>query len=111
MTDKEYLDAAEAALSAIEANCDRLNDQTDVDIDNLRNGDVVNLVFRNGSQIVVNLQKPLQEIWLAAHAGGYHFKRNEQGQWHDTREGLELFAALSRFATEQAGATVTFQEA
>ncbi len=111
MTDHEYLDAAEAALAAIEANCDRINDETDADIDNLRNGDVINLVFGNGSQIVVNLQKPLQEIWVAAHAGGYHFKVDDAGQWRDTREGLELFAALTHFASEQAGQPVAFRAA
>jgi CyaY protein len=27
-----------------------------------------------GSKIVINTQPPLQEIWLAARSGGYHFK-------------------------------------
>jgi CyaY protein len=35
---------------------------------------MVTLAFPAGSEIVVNLQKPLQEIWLASRSGGYHFR-------------------------------------
>ncbi|MEY4257825.1 MAG: hypothetical protein RJA56_726, partial [Pseudomonadota bacterium] len=66
MTDLEYLDQAEAVLKAVELSCDRLNDSTDADIDAQRVGGMVTLVFANRSQIVINLQKPLQELWLAA---------------------------------------------
>lgn len=36
MTDLEYQDLAERALKAIELACDRINDETDADIDNQR---------------------------------------------------------------------------
>ena len=107
MTDLEYLDLAEKALQRIEAACDRINDTMDMDLDNQRNGGVVTLVFANGSQIVVNLQKPLQEIWLAARAGGFHY-RYDGMQWADTKGGAELFAQLYRCASEQAGQTLVF---
>ena len=55
MTDTEYLDRAEALLKAVELACDRLNDDTDADIDAQRVGGMVTLVFENRSQIVVNL--------------------------------------------------------
>ena len=38
MTDLEYLDRAEALLKAVELSCDRLNDETDADIDAQRVG-------------------------------------------------------------------------
>ena len=72
MTDLEYLNQAEALLNAVEAHCDRMNDESDADIDNQRVGAMVTLSFANRSQIVINLQKPLQEVWLAAKAGGFH---------------------------------------
>ena len=34
---------------------------------------MVTLSFPNGTQIVVNLQKPLHEVWMAAKAGGFHY--------------------------------------
>lgn len=107
MTDLEYADLAEAALTAIELGCDKLNDVTDADIDNQRVGGMVTLTFANGSQIVVNLQKPLHEIWVAARRGGYHFKWHN-GQWLDTKTSDELFALLTELATDQAGQVVSF---
>lgn len=107
MTDTEFMDRAESVLRAIETSCDRFNEESDVDIDNQRVGGMVTLVFRNRSQIVVNLQKPLHEIWLAARSGGYHYKFNGR-QWLDTKGQGEFFASLSRYASEQAGSKLMF---
>ena len=101
MTDLDYLDQAEAALKAIEIACDRINDETDADIDNQRTGGMITLTFTNHSQIVINLQKPLHEVWLAAKSGGYHYKYDGQ-QWQDSKGQGEFFASLSRYASEQA---------
>jgi CyaY protein len=107
MTDLEYLDRAEAALKAVEAACDRINDETDADIDNQRVGGMITLVFANRSQIVINLQKPLHEIWMAARSGGYHYKYDGQ-QWMDTKGAGEFFAHLSREASSQSGQVLVF---
>lgn len=107
MTDLEFMDRAEALLGGIEACCDRINEQTDIDIDNQRVGGMVTLSFANGSQIVVNLQKPLHEIWMAARAGGFHYKF-DGSRWIDTKQHSEFFADLSRYAGEQAGQPVAF---
>lgn len=110
MTDLEYLDRAESLLRAIEARCDQLNETTDADIDNQRVGGMVTLVFRDRSQIVINLQKPLHEVWLAARSGGYHYKFSD-GQWRDTKTGEEFFARLSAAATEHSGQPLVFAAA
>jgi CyaY protein len=107
MTDLEFLDRAESLLQALEARCDQLNEQSEVDIDNQRVGGMVTLTFANRSQIIVNLQKPLQEVWLAARSGGYHY-RFVDGQWQDTKGQGEFFAALSRAATAQSGQALNF---
>ena len=107
MTDLEYMDHAEALLERVEACCDRINEESDADIDNQRVGGMVTLTFHNGSQIVVNLQKPLQEVWLAARAGGFHYKFDGR-QWVDTKGQGEFFAHLSRYAGEQAGTALDF---
>jgi CyaY protein len=108
MTDTEFMDRAESVLRAIEASCDRINDTSDADIDNQRVGGMVTLVFRDRSQIVVNLQKPLHEIWLAARAGGYHYKFDGRS-WMDTKGNGEFFSGLSRHASAQAGTPLTFE--
>ncbi|MBB2778151.1 UNVERIFIED_ORG: CyaY protein [Comamonas terrigena] len=107
MTDLEYLDRAEQLLLAVEQSCDRLNDETDADIDAQRVGGMVTLVFANRTQIVINQQKPLHEIWMAAKAGGFHYKFDGQ-QWQDTKGGGEFFDNLSRFASAQSGLTLVF---
>ena len=110
MTDPEYLDLAEAALAAIEQGCDRINEATDADIDNQRVGGMITLTFANRSQLVVNLQPPLHEIWLAARTGGYHY-RHDGTRWRDTKTGEELFQNLSREASLQAGMRLRFAAA
>ena len=100
MTDPEFMTHAESLLKAVEAGCDRINDETDADIDNQRNGGMITLVFANQSQMVINLQKPLHEVWLAAKSGGYHYKF-DGARWQDTKGQGEFFESLSRYASEQ----------
>lgn len=107
MTDSEFLDRAEALLRAVEAGCDRANEATEADLDNQRSGGMVTISFANRSQIVVNLQKPLHEVWLAARSGGYHFRWLD-GAWRDTKTGEEFYALLSRCASEQASIALQF---
>ena len=107
MTDLEYMDQAERLLTQVEASCDRINDETDADIDNQRVGGMVTLTFRNRSQIVINLQKPLHEVWLAARCGGFHYKC-DAGRWLDTKGQGEFWESLSRYASEQSGQTLHF---
>ncbi len=107
MTDIEYLDCAERVLRAVEASCDRINDESDADIDNQRVGGMITLVFQNQSQIIINLQKPLHEIWLAARSGGYHYQFDGQ-HWMDTKGQGEFFASLSEYASAQAALALRF---
>ena len=107
MTDSDFLNLAETLLAAVEARCDRINDESMVDIDNQRVGGMVTLVFASGSQIVINLQKPLHEVWLAAKSGGYHYKFDSE-LWMDTKGSGEFFTNLSRLASEQAGCPLSF---
>ena len=107
MTDLEFLDTAERLLSRIEGSCDRINDETDADIDNQRVGGMITLTFSNRSQIIINLQKPLHEVWLAAKSGGYHF-RFDGAKWMDTKGQGEFFERLTQDACAQTGLSVRF---
>ena len=107
MTDSEFMNLAEQVLKAVEASCDQINDHTQADIDNQRTGGMITLGFSNRSQIVINLQKPLHEIWLAAKCGGFHYQFDGK-QWMDTKGQGEFFASLTRYASEQSGTPLTF---
>ena len=108
MTDLEFMDQAERLLAGVETSCDRLNDDTDADIDNQRVGGMVTLTFANRSQIVINLQKPVHEVWLAARCGGFHYRFDGQA-WQDTKGQGEFWESLSRYASEQADMPLNFK--
>ena len=91
----------------MERSCDLINDTTDADVDSQRSGGMVTLTFPNRSQIVINLQKPLHEVWMAARSGGYHY-RFDGTVWQDTMGAGEFFACLSRDAASQSGLPLTF---
>jgi CyaY protein len=107
MTDAEYHRLASAVLSRVEATLDGWLQSDVIDIDSQRTGGLLELTMPAGSKIVINTQPPLQELWLAARAGGYHFKF-VGGQWRDTKDGVEFFERLSHEAGAQAGTTLTF---
>jgi CyaY protein len=107
MSETEFLDLADSTLGTIEAAMDRLNDEDVIDVECKRSGNVLEIEFiDNGSKIIVNSQAPLQEMWVAAKSGGFHYKRAD-GKWINTRDGSELYAALSTLASEQGGTAVT----
>jgi CyaY protein len=101
MTDSEFNDLAEQTLDAIEAAVEA----TGADIEAARTGNVLTLELADGGKVVVNSQGPMQQMWVAARSGGFHYAREGQ-QWRDTRDGSELFAALSRILSSQGGEPV-----
>jgi CyaY protein len=106
LTDGDYHVKAMAVLASVEAAVDRFLQNDVVDVDTSRTGGLLELGFPNGSKIVLNTQPPLHELWMAARAGGYHYKYVD-GRWLD-REGSEFFESLSRCASEQAGVSLRF---
>jgi CyaY protein len=107
MGETEFLTLAESSLNAIEAALEKCSEE--LDYDSLRSGNVLEIeLMDNRSKIIVNMQAAMQEIWVAARAGGFHFKFDGQ-QWRDTRDQKELFAALSSLVSEQGGVEVELQ--
>ena len=106
----DYERRTRAVFAAIEASVDRFLEDDIIDIDAGRTGGLLELGFPNGSKIVVNTQPPLQEVWLAAQSGGFHFKALGDA-WVDTRSGREFFELLSACASEQGGKDLVFPAA
>ena len=103
MTESEFLAVAEAVLEDIESRIEQTADAADIDVECSRSGNVLEIEFIDqNSKIIVNTQAPMQEIWIAARSGGFHFRMKDD-LWLDTRDGSELFAALSSLASAQAG--------
>lgn len=106
MTESEFLALAEATLDAIEQTLEQVAESSDLDVECSRSGNVLEIELVDaGSKIIVNSQAPMQEIWVAARSGGFHYKRDGE-RWIDTRNGGELFTALSEAISAQAGQAV-----
>jgi len=104
MTESEFLVLSEQTLDAIE----RAVEACDADIEAMRMGNVLTLELADESRIVINSQAPMRQIWVAAKSGGFHFERTDD-LWRDTRDGAELFAALSRIVSAQGGQPVVLR--
>ncbi len=102
MTESEFHAVADGIMKRIQAQADQWFDELDIDVEAERNGGVLTLKFDNGPDVVVNGQPPLQEMWVAAPSGGFHY-RYENGVWRDTRGGPDLAEALSAICSEAAG--------
>ena len=99
MDDKEFNSLADATLMQIEHALEA--SEADIDFE-LAAGGVLEIEFADGSKIIVNRHGVAREIWVAAKAGGFHFRRDGE-VWRDTRDGAELMEKLSTLASQQAG--------
>jgi len=105
----DYVAFTSAVLSSVEATTDRWLESGVIDIDSHRTGGLLELTLPNGSKLIVNTQPPLQELWLAAKAGGFHFKFVNSA-WRDTKDGREFFSVLSTCASAQSGQDLRFYQ-
>lgn len=102
MDDKDFNRLADATLARIEAALEASG--VDVDFE-LGAGGVLEIEFADDSKIIVNRHGVNKEIWVAARAGGFHF-RWDGAVWRDTRDSAELLEKLSGLASQQAGESV-----
>jgi CyaY protein len=99
MNEIDFEAQATAALEALEQALENCGDDLDFE---LKAGGIVEIEFEDGSKIIVNRHAAAREIWVAARSGGFHYRWDGQA-WRNTRDGSELFAALSALLSEQLG--------
>src|SRR5437016_10114683 len=102
MDEREFAKRADEALERIEAALEATGVEADVE---LKEGGVLEIEFEDGSRMVINRHGAARELWVAARAGGFHF-RWDGTAWRDTRASTELFAALSKIVSTQSGQPV-----
>ena len=102
MDDKEFNRLATKTMEEIEATLERCS--ADIDFE-LAAGGVLEIECADASKVIVNRHAVAKEIWVAARAGGFHFRWNGE-VWCDTRDGEELFAKLSVLLSQQSGEKV-----
>jgi CyaY protein len=99
MDEREFETRAAQALAAIEHALEAA--ELDADFE-LKEGGILEIEFEDGSKIIINRHAAAREIWVAARSGGFHF-RWDGVAWRNTRDGSELFAALSKQVSQQSG--------
>jgi CyaY protein len=102
MDETDFEALAERALERLDTALEASGVDADVE---RKDGGVLEIEFADGSKMIVNRHGAAREIWVAARAGGFHF-RWDGTAWRDTRDGSELFAALSRLVSAQSGQPV-----
>jgi CyaY protein len=102
MTEDPFIERAEAALARVDTALEESGIDADVE---RKEGGILEIEFADGSRMVINRHAAAREIWVAARSGGFHF-RWDGSAWRDTRDGSELFAALSRLISAQSGQAV-----
>lgn len=102
MSPSEFDSIAYSTLEDVAAAVDASGAEVDVEA---KGDGVLELTFEDDSKMVINRHGAAKEIWVAARAGGFHF-RWDGSQWLDTRASTELFAALSKLVSAQGGVPV-----
>jgi len=100
MTESEFNQRVDDIIERIE----EAVDDSGANIDFETAGGILTLLFEDNSKIIINRQTPVQQIWVAAKSGGFHFNYHEaQDQWRKDDNDQELFSALSQYCSQQSG--------
>ena len=108
MNESEFQEITDKTIEDIQDAIDESG--ADIDYDDI--GGVLTLEFENGSKIIFSKQGAMNQLWMAARSGGFHFDYDEYSEtWLcDSGDNEELYKMLSRLASEQAGDAVTLAQ-
>lgn len=91
-------------LDRIEQAIEAAADEAGVDLEVSRQDNVIEVEFEDRSKLIVNSHQAAGEVWVAARAGGWHFRPSGPGgQWIDTRSGMALQQCLNEQLEAHAG--------
>jgi CyaY protein len=102
MSEIDFNQAADEALDRIQ----QALEDAELDFETPADG-IIEIECDDGSKIIVNRHGVAREIWVAARAGGFHF-RPHAGSWVDTRSGEPLYDKLAALIAAQGGVMVRF---
>ncbi|WP_163938504.1 iron donor protein CyaY [Paraferrimonas sp. SM1919] len=103
MTDTEFHLLADDLFNRIDARIEEL--ELDVDVNFA--GEVLQIEFNDRSQIVINKQEPLHQVWVATKFAGHHFSYIDN-KWFDERNGLDFEPVIVDAISKQSGEAFSF---
>lgn len=99
MDETTFMTLAKGAIERIRTALDACDPDV---VECLPEADVVKIAFPSGLPYVLNTQRPVREVWLAADRNAWHF-RYDGAAWLDKRSGEELMATIDRLVLARAG--------
>ncbi len=103
MNESEFHQRVDAMLLAIE----EAIDESGADIDYENAAGILTLELENGSQLIINRQTPLKQLWLAVRSGGYHFDWSDEAEgWLRDSDAAPFVEVLNQALQEQGGETL-----
>lgn len=100
MNESEFHERVDAMLMAIE----EAIDDSGADLDYENAAGILTLILENDSQIIINRQTPLKQLWLAARSGGYHFDWSDEADgWVRDSDGEGFVGMLNQALVDQGG--------
>lgn len=104
MNETEFHQLVDSQMQIIE----QAIDDSGADIDYETTGNVMTLEFDDRSQIIINRQEPMKEIWLASKSGGFHFQWQDE-QWICSKTGVELINMVKQECEKHAGEEIDWE--
>jgi CyaY protein len=99
MDEATFLKLAKGAIERIRGALDACDPDI---VECLPEADIVKIAFPSGLPYVLNTQRPVREVWLAADRNAWHF-RFDGARWIDKRSGDELMGTVERLVKARAG--------
>ena len=73
-----------------------------------KNGDVLVIIFSDGSRFIISPNSPVNQLWVSANYEGHRFNFNESNlSWIDDKSKEEFLAYLSRLLSEKLSETIS----
>ena len=104
MTDQEYHQLIEDLFINLEEQVDAC----EVDLDYESASGILEIIFPDGSKIILNKQAPLHQLWVATKFNGHHFERHGD-KWIDNRSGAEFWQFMNDASSKQAGSSIVWE--
>ena len=101
--DHEFLQLAETLMQDLLGRFDAFDpDELEADA----SAGVIKVSFASGGPCVLNRQTAAHQIWLAEGATAWHFERDEQGRWMDTKGRGDLMQVLGEVVGRRLGRAI-----
>jgi CyaY protein len=109
MTDAEFLATYKTTLTRIEECVEAAIVDHDAEIDYESGNDMLTLTFKSGSVAIISRQSAIQQLWLAARSGGFHFDYDaDRKQWLCKATGQTLAEMLGDVCRQQGEVELDF---